>query len=128
MLALEKREWDAEAEKGLAATFADIPAHIVAQWVDAGECELWNVNGDSWLITGIETDSQGRLLVAWCYQGKQARIVAAALQRIAKRNGIQRIQFSTYHKGLSRLLSNVAPRLIGKTEFGANLYEFIAQP
>ena len=120
---LERRVWCDEAESGLKGAYGELTPRQLAQMVDAGSCELWRVNDDSWLVTGIEQDEKGKLLFVWSYAGKNLLDSSRAILRIARKNHIARVQFVCMRQSVARLIAPLNPVRIEIAGNGACLYE-----
>lgn len=93
-------KWCDEAEQGLQGTLGR-DATTAREGVNAGRLELWRVNGDSWLVTGIDADT----LVIWAYRGRDALSMVRAMFATARKNGLRHVSFYTKRLGLKRLLA-----------------------
>lgn len=112
-LTIEKRaSWCDAADAALRAVLAEDRESIIAS-VNAGRCELWSVNGGSaWLITRVESET--RELIVCCIAGEGLSGIAAALYRIAQRNGLTAARFFTQRPALARLLREYGFECIGR--------------
>jgi hypothetical protein len=96
----EKREWDAEAERGLSRTLGDYRDEMVRNIRD-GVNELYRINGgQSWLVTRVE----GKALVVVCVQGSGLKDLAAVLHQAMQAHGLKRALFWTQRPALARML------------------------
>lgn len=109
MIELRKfRGFTPEAHAALAAVMAEDAAAVMRD-VSSGACELWCVNGDSWLVTNVDTDA--RELAVCCYAGRDVLVIADALYRIARKQDLRAVRFFTKRPALARLLKKGFPQL-----------------
>jgi hypothetical protein len=96
----ERREWDAEAERGLCRTLGDYRDETVRN-IEAKVNELYRVNGgQSWLIVRVDGDA----LVVVCVQGAGLMDLAECLYEVMKEKGLKRALFWTRRPALARML------------------------
>lgn len=93
--------WTQAAADALRAVTAEDEASV-ARDVNAGTCELWRVDGRSYLVTNVDTDS--RELVVCCYAGRNVMAIADVLYRIARDQNLGAIRFFTKRPALARKL------------------------
>lgn len=93
-------QWCDEAEHGLQGTLGR-DSTAAREGVNSGRLELWRVNGDSWLVTGIDGDC----LVIWAYRGRGAASMLRAMFDSARANGLRRLAFYTKRRALKRLFA-----------------------
>ena len=104
--------WCDAADAALRAVLAEDRESMIAS-VNAGRCELWSVNGArAWLITHVEFET--RELIVCCVAGEGLSAIAAALYRIAQRNGLTAARFFTQRPALARLLRGYGFQCIGR--------------
>lgn len=106
---LEKlRAFNDGALRVLAEVMAEDSESVIAD-VERGTCELWRVDGDSYLVTNVDTAS--RELIVCCYAGRDVLAIAAVLYRIARNQNLQAVRFFTKRPALARKLQRGFPLL-----------------
>lgn len=110
---------DDTARHGLRDCFGTHSAEEVAQWIANGTCELWRVDGDSFLVT----QTNERTLFVWCYQGRNVRELAKCLIAVARKNDCDAIRFHTYRAGFLRMLERFGAQLTDRENNGLLVVE-----
>lgn len=115
---MERCRWQQSAALALAPITEDMDA--LRAGVEAGRCELWRIDGASWVVTQVV----GNVLWVHCYAGRNLCAFASRLYRIAQRNGCRRIVFEAPKPHtLKLLLSYWNPR-----EVEPGLWEIAVHP
>lgn len=114
-----REKWSQEAAHGMRDAYGEHGADEVAEWIASGRCELWRINGDSWLVTEV----QGSVLFVWLYQGRGVKGLTTAMRAIAKKNGLRAIQFNTRRAGFLRMLEPFGVELVGREDNGLLICE-----
>jgi hypothetical protein len=102
--------WTDEAADALRAVTAEDERSIERD-VNAGTCELWCVDGHSYMVTNVDADS--RELIVCCYAGRDVLAIADVLYRIARRQGLVAVRFFTKRPALARKLSKFPLQIFG---------------
>ena len=111
------RAWCEDADKALAPTYYG-HRDMLVNGVASGRMELFNVNGDSWLVTEI----MGGMLFVWCYAGRGLVHLIERLRVVAAANGLSQVSFFTRHAAAVRALRRFNPRALptkidGETQY-----------
>lgn len=116
-LARLKRTWRDCEENQIARYFA---SGILAP---GSALELWGINGASLLAT----ETVGDCIFVWAYEGRDAVSMMEDLIRIARKNEMRVIRYSTDRPGFVRMFNKFRPVRI-ESDAAENVYEIQVNP
>lgn len=96
-------EWSAEVAQGLSRALNDIGVNKARQEVEAGLAQLWKLPHSSYVVTRVEEDEQGSILVLVAGEGKNFDVGLVWCKKLAKNNNIKRIRLHAGYKGIIRM-------------------------
>lgn len=103
--------WCDDADRVLGPTLDSSREAIVAD-VNAGRCELWEVNdGAAWVVTSASLDDQE--LCVCCVAGEGLVELSSVLVNAAGATGMRRVRFFSRRPALKRLLRHLPIELDG---------------
>lgn len=95
------RSWNEHAEKGLCDVLGEDRDGII-EGVNEGRLELWELEGSTWMVTCVESNTQE--LIVCCLQGSGLRAVSDMLWRTMKQQGLRRARWFTKRPELASAL------------------------
>lgn len=104
------RHWVNEADEGLLVSVNDDYDEIKAQ-VNSGISKLYKLNdGESWLVTRLETIGSRLELVGLCFEGKNFATWANVIISEARKAGIDCVRFHVKNEAVARLVRFVGAK------------------
>lgn len=106
-MTLERLPWSADAEEGLSRALGEYP-DAIREGVESGRMQLWRVCGHSLAVIEV----RAKVLICWCYEGRDVVPFARSLIRVAAANGLGAVECTTPHRALMRMGRALGFRLI----------------
>jgi hypothetical protein len=106
---LERRAWCKEAADALRPCFVGEEGEAKAiRGVMQEKLQLYHVNGDSWAV--IEFIPAHSMLFIWAYAGRGSKGFVERCIISARKSGLKRVSFYSFHKGAGRLWKKFGPK------------------